>query len=69
VATFYTLRMIQRTFHGPNENRWTLPDLSPREGLVMMVMMIALLWLGLYPQPVINTFNPAMVRLTTYAQR
>jgi NADH-quinone oxidoreductase subunit M len=68
-ATFYALRMIQRTFHGPNENRWTLPDLSPREGLVMTVMMIALLWLGLYPQPVINTFNPAMVRLTTYAQR
>jgi NADH-quinone oxidoreductase subunit M len=68
-ATFYALRMIQSTFHGPNANRWTLPDLSPREGLVMTVMMIALLWLGLYPQPVINTFNPAMARLTTYAQR
>jgi NADH:ubiquinone oxidoreductase subunit 4 (subunit M) len=35
----------------------------------MAVMMIALLWLGLYPQPVINTFNPAIGQLTSYAQR
>jgi NADH-quinone oxidoreductase subunit M len=67
-ATFYALRMIQSAFQGPNENRWTLPDLSPREGFVMAVMMVALLWLGLYPQPVIDTFNPALRQLTSYAQ-
>jgi NADH-quinone oxidoreductase subunit M len=67
-ATFYALRIIQRAFQGPNENRWTLPDLSPREGFVMAVMMVALLWLGLYPQPVIDRFNPALRQLTSYAQ-
>jgi NADH-quinone oxidoreductase subunit M len=54
-ATLYALRLVQRAFHGPNENRWTLPDLRPREAFVMAVMMLALLWLGLYPQPVIDT--------------
>jgi NADH:ubiquinone oxidoreductase subunit 4 (subunit M) len=33
--------------------------LKPREALVLGVMMVALLWLGLYPQPVIDTFKPA----------
>jgi NADH-quinone oxidoreductase subunit M len=71
-ATLYALRMVQRAFHGPNENGWRLPDLSPREGLVMAVMMVALVWLGLYPQPVIDAFNPAMNRLeqvSTYVRR
>ena len=26
-------------------------------------MIVALLWLGLYPQPVMDTFQPAMARL------
>ena len=56
-ATLYALRMVQRAFHGANENGWHLPDLRPREALVMSVMMLALLWLGLYPQPVIDTVS------------
>ena len=26
-ATFYALRLVQRAFHGPNENGWAVPDL------------------------------------------
>jgi NADH-quinone oxidoreductase subunit M len=58
-ATLYALRMVQGAFQGPNANHWQLPDLKPREALALGVMMIALLWLGLYPQPVIDTFKPA----------
>jgi NADH-quinone oxidoreductase subunit M len=58
-ATLYALRMVQGAFQGPNANHWQLPDLKPREALVLGVMMVALLWLGLYPQPVIDTFKPA----------
>ncbi len=56
-ATLYALRMVQRAFHGPNTHRLSLPDLSLREGLVAAAMMIALLWLGLYPQPVVDTYS------------
>lgn len=62
-STCYALRMVQRVFHGENTQRWQLPDLSPREALIVAPMIVALLWLGLYPQPVVNTFAPAMHNL------
>ncbi len=66
-ATFYALRMVQRAFHGPNAHEWHVPDLVPREGFIMAAMIIALLWLGLYPQPVLSTFDPAMTTLQQFA--
>jgi NADH-quinone oxidoreductase subunit M len=62
-ATFYGLRMMQRAFFGENTNRLQLTDLTPREGLMTAAMILGLLWLGFYPQPVINTFAPAMNNL------
>jgi NADH-quinone oxidoreductase subunit M len=62
-ATFYALRMVQRAFLGPNSHNWRIADLVPREGLAMALMIATLLWLGLYPRPVLDTFQPAMARL------
>ena len=67
-STFYALRMVQRAFHGPNTHAWRLSDLTPREGLMMATMIVGLLWLGLYPQPVFNTFGPALDNLQDSAQ-
>ena len=66
-ATFYALRLVQRAFQGPNTHDWQIADLAPREGLVLALMIVALLWLGLYPQPVLDTFQPAMARLEQLA--
>ena len=68
LSTFYALRMMQRAFFGPNTNSWRVADLSPREGLMAGMMMAGLLWLGLNPQPVLNTFGPAMDHLQRAAQ-
>src|SRR4030095_12984789 len=68
-TTFYALRFIQRVFHGANSNSWQIPDLVPREGIVMSLMIVVLLWLGLYPQPVLNMFEPAVTRLEQTAFR
>jgi NADH-quinone oxidoreductase subunit M len=62
-STFYALQFVQRAFHGPNVNQWSVSDLLPREVVMFASMMAMLLWLGLYPQPVLNTFRPAMNRL------
>lgn len=59
-ATFYGLRIMQRAFYGPNTYEWRFPDLNIREGLMAALMMLALLWLGLYPKLVLNTFQPVM---------
>jgi NADH-quinone oxidoreductase subunit M len=58
-ATLYALRFVQRVFQGPNLHPWQLPDLAIREGLMLGAMMVLLLWLGLYPQPVFHTFAQA----------
>jgi NADH-quinone oxidoreductase subunit M len=62
-STFYALRMVQRAFHGPNTRAWRLSDLTMREGLMVATMIAGLLWLGLYPQPVLNAFQPALQSL------
>lgn len=59
-SMLYALRMVQRVFHGENTQSWQFQDLSLRETLMVAPMIVVLLWLGLYPQPVFNTFAPAM---------
>ncbi len=63
LATVYSLWMFQRTFHGPNREDWKLPDLSAREMGLMAALIIAIVWLGLYPQPFLNTARPALQEL------
>jgi NADH-quinone oxidoreductase subunit M len=62
-STFYALRMVQRAFQGPNTQDWRLPDLALREVIIIAAMIVGLLWLGLYPQPVFKAFGPALNNL------
>jgi NADH-quinone oxidoreductase subunit M len=55
-ATLYGLRVSAQVFQGPNRHNWRLPDLFPREWVIVGSMMAVLLWLGLYPQPFIGIF-------------
>jgi NADH-quinone oxidoreductase subunit M len=64
LAAVYSLSMMQRTFFGENTRGWTLPDLSLRETFVLGTMIAMLVWLGLYPQPVLNTAQPSLGKLT-----
>jgi len=40
-----------------------LHDLFAREVVILAPMIAILLWLGLFPQPVLNTFAPSMDKL------
>lgn len=62
-STFYALRVIQRAFQGRAPHPWRLSDLTPREGLMMAAMIAGLLWLGLYPQQVLDASAPALQKL------
>jgi NADH-quinone oxidoreductase subunit M len=63
VSTIYSLWMIQRVFHGPNRAGWKLPDMTSREAAIMAAMIVIMVWLGLYPQPVLDTTAPALDHL------
>ena len=66
-STFYALRMMQKAFFGPETHSFRIADLNPREGLMAGVMIAGLLWLGIFPRPVLKTFAPAMDTLQQYA--
>jgi NADH-quinone oxidoreductase subunit M len=58
VSTIYSLRLVQAVFHGQARDTMTaqtLPDLSLQETLMMGTIMVALVWIGVYPQPLLNT--------------
>jgi NADH-quinone oxidoreductase subunit M len=62
-APVYALWMVQRTFYGaPGDDRRP-GDLTGRESAILGLMALALLWLGLYPQPVFTTARPALATL------
>lgn len=57
-ATAYSLRIMQKIFYGPLTATHSLPDLSIREKLMMVPLVIIIVWLGVFPQPVLDTSRP-----------
>jgi NADH-quinone oxidoreductase subunit M len=62
-ATIYSLWMIQQTFHGSPREAWKFSDLTGREMTALLAMVLALIWLGLCPQPELNLTGPAIKHL------
>jgi len=55
-ATAYSLRIMQKVFLGPEAlQHHDLQDLSVREKIILVPMTVVIIWLGLFPQPIINT--------------
>lgn len=73
VSTVYSLWIIQRVFHGrlkeAREERWVLYDSTSREITIMAIMALTVIWLGLYPQTVLNTAGRALENLQSYASK
>jgi NADH-quinone oxidoreductase subunit M len=63
----YSLLLMQRSFQGePDESR-KLTDFGTREMLTMALMMVALIVLGLYPQPVLDMAQPVLEGLLQFS--
>ncbi|MDG1904624.1 MAG: NADH-quinone oxidoreductase subunit M [Arenicella sp.] len=59
-AAVYSLIMMQKTFYGKPDDELTLSDFGSLEMAAMAVMIIALVWLGLYPQPMLDVVQPVV---------
>ncbi len=66
-ATIYALWIVQKAFHGPLAEGRRVRDLGPREVATLGAMAVALVWLGLYPQPVLEMAQPAVEALAALA--
>jgi NADH-quinone oxidoreductase subunit M len=54
-ATAYSLRIMQNVFYGKVFTTHDLPDVSLREKLILLPMVVVIIILGVYPAPIINT--------------
>jgi len=68
VSTVYALWLVQAAFQGRGREAVRIPDLGPREMAMVTALIVAIVWLGLYPQPVVDAAAPVISRLTTASQ-
>jgi NADH-quinone oxidoreductase subunit M len=72
LGAVYLLWMFQRVMFGPLENpkNQVLRDLSPREVLVFIPILVMMFVMGLYPRPILSRMEPSVhAYLTTVKQR
>lgn len=62
MASVYSLILVQRALHGPVPANASekVKDLNAREIVMMLSLVLILLYLGLYPQTILNTSHGAM---------
>ena len=62
LAAVYLLRMVERVFFGPldKKDNEDLPDLERQEWAAMIPIILVIVWLGLYPQPVLEKIEPTV---------
>jgi len=60
LSAIYSLWIVQRAFHGAHREGLSPADLTPREAGVLTIMIIAILWLGLFPRPLLNMTEPVL---------
>ena len=54
VAPIYSLIVIQKAFHGEHKEKHKLWDFGARELTAMGFLMVALVWMGVYPQSMLD---------------
>jgi len=60
----YLLWTLQRMFLGPpNEKYLTLPEINGRELFTLVPLGAIVIFLGIYPTPILNLQSPALLRL------
>jgi len=60
LSAVYSLMLMQRAFHGTPIGEKMLADLNGREIVTLGTLMAILIWLGLYPQPILDVSRASM---------
>ena len=70
LAAVYLLAMFEKVFLGPltHAENQTLKDVSLREVIVLLPILVVILWIGLYPKFFFALINPSVERLIALVQ-
>jgi len=69
LAALYLLWAYQRVFHGkadPSDEE--IKDLTYWERLILVPLIVAIVYLGIYPKPMLNRIEPAVDRLVAHVE-
>ncbi len=70
LAALYLLWAYQRVFHGtPTGDNVGLPDMTWRERAVMAPLVVLIVFLGVYPKPVLDRINPSVEALVSRIEK
>jgi NADH-quinone oxidoreductase subunit M len=71
IAAIYLLWGYQQVFHGPAPEPAAPPfkEMTARERLVMAPLVLAIVFLGVYPKPVLDRITPSVNALITHVQQ
>ncbi|UKJ07171.1 complex I subunit 4 family protein [Solitalea lacus] len=63
LSAIYAVRLMQKVFFGPlDPSTHNLQDFTWREKLIMTLLTVAIIFIGLYPQPVITMLNNSIAK-------
>jgi NADH-quinone oxidoreductase subunit M len=69
LAAVYLLWAYQRVFHGePDEANESFREITWREGAVLAPLLVLIVFLGVYPKPVLDRMAPSVDRLITHVE-
>jgi len=71
LAAVYLLWMYQRVFYGEvtNEKNRKLPDLTDREKVILVSVVVVILWMGIYPQPFLRRLDLNVAQVIQRVER
>ena len=52
----------------PQKKNKKMPDLSKREAIVLIPLLVVIFWIGLYPKPFFDLLNPTVENLVALLQ-
>lgn len=69
IGAAYTLWMYKRVFYGPvvSEKVAALHDVQPIEYIFFLLLSGAVIWIGFYPNPLLNVFHTSIAQLLQFA--
>ncbi len=69
LAALYLLWAYQRVFHGEAEgDNATMADLRFSEGLALLPLLALIVFLGIYPKPMLERMEPAVMNLVAHIE-
>jgi len=69
ITAGYLLWMFRRAFYGPLNLKWSwITDATPREAFPLVALAVVILFVGIYPAPIVDLLKPSLTQILSSVQ-